>query len=253
MRDVMIGLVAGAAAIVLMSVLRPAGAFAPTSAAPTEPAVREVTSDRAAVAEALGADDRSRATRAVDEAVRKKLAAPIPAVAHVNAPLDKVLDSWASAAGVNLHVQWRALEAAGINKDAPITINLRGVAAEQVLRRVLEDVGGGNIKLEYRVDEGVVDVSTAEEMAHYRVTRIYDVRDLLVASLAQDRKLHGTGAEQTDQDVAVALVTMIEQSIGPTWDGPQTIGYFAGRLIVNKPQAEQDRILQLLTALRNAK
>lgn len=253
MRDVLIGLVAGVAALLAVSVLRPVAAFAPAWSAPVDPAVRQVTADRAAVAEALGADDRSPATRMLDDAVRKKLATPIPAVTHAKAPLDEVLDSWAAAADVNLHVQWRALEAAGINEDAPITINLRGVPAEQVLRRVLEDVGGGNIKLEYRVDEGVVDVSTAEEMARYRVTRVYDVRDLLDASLAQDRELHGAAAEQTDQDVAVGLVTMIEQSMGPTWDGPQTIGYFAGRLIVNKPQAEQDRILKLLTAMRTPK
>src|SRR5213075_3147633 len=75
---------------------------------------------------------------------------------------------------------WRALEAAGINKDAPVTARLKDVRFSKALNTILSDVGGGNIKLTYTIDEGVITVSTADDLAKNVVTRVFDICDLLV-------------------------------------------------------------------------
>ena len=60
----------------------------------------------------------------------------------------------------NIFVNWRALEAAGVDKNAPVTTRLRDVKFSKVLRTVLDEVGGGTVRLGYTIDEGVITIST---------------------------------------------------------------------------------------------
>src|SRR5262249_44108318 len=80
----------------------------------------------------------------------------------------------------NIFVNWRALEAAGIDKNAPVTARLRDVKFSKALETILRDVGGGTVRLGYTIDEGVISISTEEDLASNVVTRVYDIRDLIV-------------------------------------------------------------------------
>src|SRR5438045_1029940 len=66
------------------------------------------------------------------------------------AKAEEVMRFCCEATGANVFVQWRDLEAAGINKDAPVTVDLKDVSAKDALRAILGDLGGGNILLRYR-------------------------------------------------------------------------------------------------------
>src|SRR5439155_19693464 len=94
--------------------------------------------------------------------------------------LADVMDFLRDVSGSNIFVNWRALEAAGINKDAPVTARLKDVRFSKALNTILSDVGGGNIKLTYTIDEGVITISTADDLAKNVVTRVFVIRDLLV-------------------------------------------------------------------------
>jgi uncharacterized membrane protein YgcG len=115
-----------------------------------------------------------------DLAVQAQLDRRLPEINFSGQGLADVVDFLRDVSGSNIFVNWRALEAAGINKDAPVTARLKDVRFSKALNTILSDVGGGNIKLSYTIDEGVITVSTAEDLAKNTNTRVYDIRDLLV-------------------------------------------------------------------------
>jgi general secretion pathway protein D len=115
-----------------------------------------------------------------DLAVQAQLDRQLPEVNFNGQGLADVMDFLRDVSGSNIFVNWRALEAAGINKDAPVTARLRNVRFSKALSTILDDVGGGNIKLTYTIDEGVITISTADDLAKNVVTRVFDIRDLLV-------------------------------------------------------------------------
>ncbi len=80
----------------------------------------------------------------------------------------------------NIWVNWRALEGAGVDRSLPVTMNLNDVPAEQALRTILDDVGGGLIELSFVIDGGLVKISTRDDLNRETEIRVYDIRDLLV-------------------------------------------------------------------------
>ena len=52
-------------------------------------------------------------------------------------PLDQVLDELSKASGIPIRVDWPALEAAGIERDVPVAINIPNAPVLLILRRML--------------------------------------------------------------------------------------------------------------------
>lgn len=183
--------------------------------------------------------------------------------------LDKLLAFIAQSTNVNMAVNWRALEAAGFPPDCPITLNLQQLPARVILNQVLAELSGGTIKLAYRIKDGIVIVSTADDLERDVVTRVYDVRDIVAEAIArtnppQDKPAKPTttqsnlcfGTAATVQDASDNLVKLIQETIEPTiWrdaggsDGG--IRAFAGNLIVTLPIERHEDLQQLLARLRH--
>ncbi len=66
-------------------------------------------------------------------------------------------------AGVNIHVKWAFLKAAGVSEDSEVNVKLLAVTIEKTLRVVLEDVAGVGL-LGFHVDEGVITISTKSDL-----------------------------------------------------------------------------------------
>jgi len=97
--------------------------------------------------------------------------------------LANVVDFVRLTTGVDIFVNWPALEAVGIEQDTPISLTLRAAPADQVLNLVLRQANaavGGIEPITYTVIDGLVTVSTAEELKTNTIIRQYDIRDLLV-------------------------------------------------------------------------
>ncbi len=91
---------------------------------------------------------------------------------------DKVLDSLRSKHNVNILANWPALEAAGIARNARVEVHLKQVTLATLLENILAMVGK-ETELGYSPLNGIVIVSTKEDLARRTVLRIYDVSDLL--------------------------------------------------------------------------
>ena len=90
------------------------------------------------------------------------------------------LDELRKLGNFNLHVNWRALESAGVGRDTPITSELADVKLEKALSLMLADAGLADVPLGYEIDDGVVTISTQEDLDRRTVTCVYDIRDLVV-------------------------------------------------------------------------
>ena len=111
--------------------------------------------------------------------VSLKLRDPVPISFEVN-KLVNVIDYIRNTTGVNVFVNWAALEAAGVEPDAPITLQLSNVPAEQALRLVLAQVGSEFDPVTFSIIDGIVTVSTERDLQKTTDRRTYDIRDLLV-------------------------------------------------------------------------
>ena len=96
-----------------------------------------------------------------DVVIDKKL----PELRLDNSALGDVIDFLRDVSGANIFVNWRALENVGIDRTTPVSVRLRDVKFSKALQMILDDVGGGNVKLDYIVDDGVITISTDEDLA----------------------------------------------------------------------------------------
>ena len=81
--------------------------------------------------------------------------------------------------GVNIHVNWKALEQENVTADTPVNIRLRAVTLRKVLNLLLSEASGGDA-LTFYVDDGVVEITTRELADKKVYTQDLPVDDLLM-------------------------------------------------------------------------
>ena len=204
----------------------------------------------------------------------------------------KAIQWLTDSTGANITVNWTALEAAGINKDALVTLHLKNVKFETVLRQLL-DVAGGVTPLGYVIEDGVIKISTKEDLAKNTITRTYDINDLMVrvpnfaapelilnasssssngssnsgglfggGSSSDNTSSSNNGGEEnipTKSEIVQKIITMISTSVDPdSWREPLgsgTVGSISeiqGQLVITQTQENHARIAELISRLREA-
>jgi uncharacterized membrane protein YgcG len=192
------------------------------------------------------------------------------------------LDFVEDFSGANLHVNWNALQGAGVTKDAVIDLHVRGVPLRKVLNLILSEAAAGNTTLTYYIDDNVIEITTLEVADKVLITRVYPVEDLLMDvpdftdapkfDLTQQNNSSGTtiggsggnggnsssgslfGGGGSDEETkgpsrterAQQLVDLITSVVRPDiWQangGPASIRHFNGSLIVTAPRSVQESL-----------
>ncbi len=220
-----------------------------------------------------------------DRTVEAQLDRPLPELTFDAVGFNDVVDFLRDVSGANIFVNWKSLERAGIDRNAPVTAKLRNVKFSKALNIVLDSVGGGAVKLDYTIDNGVISIATAEELAKNTSTRVYDLRDLIVnipdfndapqfSLQAQNSVSGGSGnagqqgglfasdaqpsnpAQKgpTRQELVDEIVRQITETVAPdSWhDAGGSIGSIkelSGQLIVTQTPENQRQIIELLAKL----
>jgi hypothetical protein len=175
-----VGALALTCTILIVSALLPAGSVSPTGPAwsmagdstPGAESAMAVTEEPTGVAPRPPERD-------PNEVTRQKLRERIAAVEFEFAPLGDVIDYLRAQSGVSIDANWRALEVLGIEPANEVTLNVRDVAIETALQLVLENVGGPDAELAYYLLDGMVRITTVDELASHTEIRVYDVHDLV--------------------------------------------------------------------------
>jgi hypothetical protein len=166
--------------------------------------------------------------RAADARTTQLLRKPLT-VNFDNVGLSDVLQFVADNAQVDVVVDWKGLEAAGVDKNAPVSLTLRqGAPAEQaltwILRSATGEVGG------FAIDHGVVLVAPQERINQMVVTRAYPLGDLA-----------GQGGD---------LEQLVRETVAPgAWresGGPGSVRCFNGQLFVTATEPNHRQVERLL-------
>jgi len=174
-----------------------------------------------------------------DAKVKAMLERELPAINFSGVSLSDAFDFIRDVSGANIHVNWKALEKAGVKQDTQVSMKLRQISVATVLN-VLVNEATSNVKLGWAVDDGVVEVTTAELLGRDVRIKVYEVRDLL-------------DPRAVDQKGEI-LSTMIVMSIAPdSWrdkGGNGSIKYSDGKLVITQTPANHEAIKNLLNGLR---
>ena len=162
----------------------------------------------------------------------------------VEMPLRDFADRLSQQFGVPIALDWKNLEEAGVNQDAPINKRLDSIPLASILQHGLRDV-----ELTFTIRNHVILITTPEETESKLTTKIYPVRDLVFTGVGRD----GYGE---DYD---SLIELITTTIAPSsWDevgGPGSIGAFdnASSLVISQTDDVHRAIEPLLVKLRQVK
>ena len=116
-----------------------------------------------------------------DKEARLALARNVSKIVVNQQPFSNVVHLLRQQTGANIVVNWNALNNAGVQRNTPISLTLRGVPFEKVLSLVLQQAQGtGGTQLGYSISGGVLTISTNDQLAQQKTTRVFDIQDLLV-------------------------------------------------------------------------
>jgi hypothetical protein len=204
----------------------------------------------------------------------------MPEMKFTGVTFGEAIEFLRDVSGLNIHVNWKALEAENVTPDTPVNIRVRAVSVRKVLNLLLSEASGGDT-LAWYVDAGVVEVTTRELADKKMYTRVYPVDDLLMeipdftnaptfslqstteqasssgggggggggsggglfenSDTERDREVGTTKAERAEQ-----LVQLIKDLVRPeVWadnGGTAQIRYFNGSLIVTAPRSVHEAI-----------
>jgi hypothetical protein len=202
----------------------------------------EATNDEKVPAEP-GDDARDKQNRPA----RAQLERMIPEVPFDGVAFTDVIDFLRDVTTANIFVNWRALEAAGFERSTPVTTNLRSVKFSKALQIILDAAGGGKGKLGYEIDDGVITVSTVEDLGLNVHTRAYDVRELVSSK-------PDVGEAEWDKRMEM-LKKLITGSVAPnSWrdrgGSCAAIREAEGKLVITQNPENHDAIANLLNQTR---
>jgi bla regulator protein BlaR1 len=201
------------------------------------------------------------------QALAEKLDRRLPEVRLDGLGLEDTIAFLREVSGANIVVNWHVLESVGIHKDSPVTARMKDVRLSKALSTILADVGGGNARLSYAADGGVITISTYDELNKV-VTRIYDIRDLLETRPDYDSdKDHPVGfPSSATHPVAeaplplsarvAAMIKLVRETIDPTsWQipGRGSIQELNGQLVITQTPEAHEEIVSLFKQLRETR
>jgi general secretion pathway protein D len=237
--------------------------------------------------------DQSNQETPANRAVRARLEENLKEISAEQQGFEKVINFLRDNTNTNIFVNWTALQAAGIDRNTPVSVNLKEVPFRKALLTILSEVGGGAANLGYTIDDGVITISTRDDLnsAKYQVVRVFDIRDMLVqpdsniqpptfnlsditkggtttggsgssgggGSLFTDTTGGQTGAAtKSKDDIVKEIVDTIKTTVAPeSWrDAGGQIGSLRelnGQLIVNQTVDNQTAVYNLLQQLRETR
>ena len=196
---------------------------------------------------------KAEAVEDADARAEKQLARELPGVRFDNVSLGDAIDFLRDVSGANIFVNWRALEAAGIERNAPVTTRLKNVKLSRAIEHILQNVGGGRIELGFVVKEGVVTISTTEDLDRDTEVRVYDVRDLIVVE-EKDEK----AAQKKREELVTSIIDMLQETVHPdSWVAKGgkigNVRHLSGQLVVTHTPRHHVQLEQLLGQLRETR
>jgi hypothetical protein len=177
--------------------------------------------------------------------------------------LERLAEVVRDAARLNVVVEWRQLETAGIEKTATARLDVRDVTVHQFLAAALATLSHDG-SLAYVAEDDLIRITTRDHVDRGPVVRVYDVAGLIGSAETFDAayrrafpEASGRIRTMTDgpaETLSAAILQLIDTD---SWvdNGGRfgTLRYFGGMLIVGQTPENQRRVAEFLAALGKGK
>lgn len=155
----------------------------------------------------------------------------------VETPLADVIEYLAKKHNINIQLDKKALDNAGLGSDTPITRTLRDISLRSALRLILRE-----FDLTWLIESEVLMITTIDEAGQRLDPQVYDVDDLV------------TIEGGLDYDSLIETITSI---VAPTtWDdvgGPGSVAPLHRMLVISQTAEVHEQIASLLAELRRVR
>jgi len=204
----------------------------------------------------------------------------VPDVNLTGVSLSDALEFLRDISNANLHINWPALEAAGVDKTTPVNVRLRNVSLRKVLGLVLSESSAG-VALTYYIDDGVIEVTTREIADKQLITKVYPIEDLILevpdfidapdfnlqtnngtagggggggggggqsgpfgggGGSGQNGNQSGTTRAERAQSIIDLITTIVQPDVWQVNGGTSQIRFFNGSLIVTAPRSVHEAL-----------
>jgi hypothetical protein len=157
-------------------------------------------------------------------------------------PLGEAFDRLRGETGLQIFVNWKALEADGVRRGDPVSLQVRRVHASTTLDLLLRVASPEGPRLGWKVDDGVVHVTTAADLSKNVMIRVYDIREFLAGKGERDKKVR-------------ALIRLLTDRIEPgSWrehgGSVASLRELQGQLIITQTGENHRAIIDLLESVR---
>ena len=215
-----------------------------------------------------------------DRAARAKLQTRLQKLDFDNIEFSDTVQFLRDVSGLKVDVKWDALSASGVEPTTTVNAHMGNVSVDKALRVIMDDVGGVN-PIGYTIENGAVTITSREDLQSRTVTRVYDIRDMIVRipnfraprmelGIGEgDRSAAGGGGgggglfAEEDEDVGVSkservedITDLISETIAPdSWADSTRAGIREqnGQLIVTHSPDGHRAIAELLEQLREVR
>jgi hypothetical protein len=177
-----------------------------------------------------------------DERVRAALAEDT-SLEFIETPLQDVIEYLMDLHKINIEVDQKSLEEVGLDREMPVTRNLKNVSLRSALRLVLRESD-----LTFMVRGGVLIITTPETAESEMITRVYPI-----AGLVREQDALADADRKADAGELLQVITGFVQPA--TWEevgGPGSAVVLRDTLIVSNNEQVQDEVAALLKLLKLA-
>ena len=197
--------------------------------------------------------------------LRELMEKVVPEIRFREIKFENALSFFRDLQRVSINPNWAAMEAIGVTKTTEVTLQLRDVTFETALRELLSKVAGKEGVLDYMVREGVIKISTVEDLSSLKYVLVFDVRwfckQVTPEELFARRPIAGIGPDRavkparlpTRQEQAKSFVDLLRTSVLPdTWEptGDAQICLVDGFMPVRQTANGHREVAKLLGQLR---
>ncbi len=217
-----------------------------------------------------------------DRDVLQRLQTRFPDAHFDGVPFESVLDTLRSASGLNIVANWPALEALAIERDVDVSLKATAVRIGDLLDLVLEQAGAAEVQLAWEVRDGIIHVSTQEDLSRVTTRVMYDCTDLLRVeeqhlgrylkrAFEELRKQTGrevsgdvtaverlvrVATKESRRELITELVNAIQSTVDPaSWrtrgGNVGSISWVGTTMVVGQTRAAQADVFDFLTELRS--
>ena len=171
-----------------------------------------------------------------------------------NVTLEQAFDRVAELSRTNLVVRWPALSTVEVSRSSRVRVHLWDVTVPTAVNAILALVETEPGTLGWAEKDGVLMVSTLDDLGGSTETRFYDVRDL-IAVIKKETDPPAEEEPRTWQEVMDEIIRLITELVDPdSWrDAGGSVGAIrelGGRLIITQSPDGLRKVEALLDRLR---